>query len=88
MTETIDMILRTTFYYYDMSGTWTLNKKIVHLSRQGLVAELEMDIESLKGTDEDLIMAYQETINYLHNMSDREYQVIKQDFLEGTSVPD
>lgn len=88
MTERVEMVLRTTFYYVELNGTWTVNEKVTRLSRRGLMAELETDKESLKGTDDDLVLAYEEAISYLENISDDTYYGVKAELLEGALVPD
>lgn len=48
-----------------------------------MISTLDDIVDELKEIDEELYQEYQETINNLENISDEEYQIIKNDMIES-----
>lgn len=58
-------------------------KTQLRLIEEKVISTLDDIADELKEIDEELYQEYQETINNLENISDKEYQIIKNDMIES-----
>ncbi|WP_373076167.1 hypothetical protein [Streptococcus infantis] len=58
-------------------------KTQLRLIEEKMISTLDDIADELKEIDEELYQEYQETINNLENISDEEYQIIKNDMIES-----
>ena len=58
-------------------------KTQLRLMEEKMISTLDDIADELKEIDEELYQEYQETINNLENISDKEYQIIKNDMIES-----
>ena len=58
-------------------------KTQLRLIEEKMISTLDDIADELKEIDEELYQEYQETINNLENISDKEYQIIKNDMIES-----
>ena len=58
-------------------------KTQLRLIEEKMISTLADIADELKEIDEELYQEYQETINNLENISDKEYQIIKNDMIES-----
>ncbi|MGT2906518.1 hypothetical protein [Streptococcus dentiloxodontae] len=63
--------------------TTTLNPSLENASRTEMIAQLQQDVATLQGADDDLVEDYLRTIAYLERVTDVEYQVLHHQLLSG-----
>lgn len=64
-------------------GLYTRNERFIEANKRKAVSILDEDANNLKYIDEGLYNDYKETIAFLENISEEEYQYIKNDIVEN-----
>ncbi|MEI4392926.1 transcriptional regulator [Streptococcus anginosus] len=75
--DNVEMILMSNYYHIYPNGNQTRNENFISLPRKGAIHELEEDFNLLLEVDSDLASAYQETIVMLKEMTNAEYETLK-----------
>lgn len=76
--ETLEIILTTILTNIHPNGGRTINQQALTLSRQEVINQLERDCQELQELEIDLAKEYRISLNLLGQMSDGEYQKLKQ----------
>ncbi|MCK6128962.1 transcriptional regulator [Streptococcus halitosis] len=82
MNDTIEITLLFNLFFYEM-GLYTRNERFIEANKRKAVSILDEDANNLKYIDEGLYNDYKETIAFLENISEEEYQYIKNDIVEN-----
>lgn len=75
--DNVEMILMSNYYHIYPNGNQTRNENFISLPRKGAIHKLEEDFNLLLEVDSDLASAYQETIVMLKEMTNAEYETLK-----------
>lgn len=81
MNEIIEITLLLNLFFYE-DEKYTRNETFIKAERGKAISLLDEYADQLKEIDLELSLEYQETINYLENISDEEYQEIKKDLIK------
>ncbi|WP_061587234.1 hypothetical protein [Streptococcus oralis] len=82
MNDTIEITLLFNLFFYEM-GLYTRNERFIEANKRKAISILDEDANNLKYIDEGLYNDYKETIAFLENISEEEYQYIKNDIVEN-----
>lgn len=82
MNDTIEITLLLNLFFYEM-GLYTRNEWFIEANKRKAISILDEDANNLKYIDEGLYNDYKETIAFIENISEEEYQYIKNDIVEN-----
>ena len=82
MNDTIEVTLLFNLFFYEM-GLYTRNERFIEVNKRKAISILDEHANDLKYIDEGLYNDYKETIAFLENISEEEYQYIKNDIVEN-----
>lgn len=82
MNDTIEITLLLNLFFYEM-GLYTRNESFIEANKRKAISILDEHANNFKYIDEDLYKDYKETIAFLENISEEEYQYIKNDIVEN-----
>ena len=82
MNGTIEVTLLFNLFFYEM-GLYTRNERFIEANKRKAISILDEHANNLKYIDEGLYNDYKETIAFFENISEEEYQYIKNDIVEN-----
>ena len=82
MNNTIEITLLFNLFFYEM-GLYTRNERFIEANKRKAISILDEHANDLKYIDEGLYNDYKETIAFIENISEEEYQYIKNDIVEN-----
>mgnify|MGYP000955222332 FL=1 len=82
MNNTIEITLLFNLFFYEM-GLYTRNERFIEANKRKAISILDEHANDLKYIDEGLYNDYKETIAFFENISEEEYQYIKNDIVEN-----
>ena len=82
MNNTIEITLLFNLFFYEM-GLYTRNERFIEANKRKAISILDEHANNLKYIDEGLYNDYKETIAFFENISEEEYQYIKNDIVEN-----
>lgn len=85
MNGTIEVTLLFNLFFYEM-GLYTTNERFIEANKRKAISILDEHANNLKYIDEGLYNDYKETIAFLENISEEEYQYIKNDIVENVEI--
>ena len=67
-------------------GLYTINERFIEANKREAISILDEQADNLKYINEGLYKDYKETIAFLENISEEEYQYIKNDIVENVEI--
>ncbi|ESR10523.1 hypothetical protein DIX59_09050 [Streptococcus iniae] len=82
----IETILLTNLFHFELDGQLKENEEFIKLTRRSALNSLQMDYKELQENEIDLTDDYKETINYIKQLTDHEYEELKQSILQFEKI--
>lgn len=77
----IDATLLTNLFHFELDGHLRKNEEFIKLTRRSALNSLQVDYKELKENGIDLADYYNEAINHIKELTDQEYEKMKESIL-------